>query len=311
MKNSDYEKLTSKTLIICFSSGETSALMTKTILENLECKPAIRNGVLCHLSKHNRYVFVVFNNTGREDDESLIFAKRCDDEFGFRTVWLQAKINHQKGKGPTAQILNFETVDRDGIVFEEFIKKHGLPQPGKRKCTEVLKMQNTQSFIRQQGIKDYFLSVGIRIDEPNRHKWEKAKREKVIWPLTTIWPTTKFEVNYFFTRNSFRLNIEAPWGNCTDCHLKALWKLVLVAKKTPEKVQWSLRVGKEYENHIPAGHNKNGTIKVPIKMYRDYMSMDDIIELANSDEFKNIIDPAKLSEYYRQNEECGESCEAF
>lgn len=321
----DFDKIKNNTLVICFSSGHTSALMTKKILKELECRPALYpflvDGILknakCHISKYNRYVFVVFNNTSREDEESLIFADKCDKEWGFGVNWLQAEIN-PKGKGPTARLVSFEIAARKWEVFEQFVIKHGLPQPGKRKCTEVLKEQNTSSFIRQLGLKKAYLAIGIRIDEPHRHKWEKALKNRVIWPLTTIWQTTKFEVIHFFNNNHFRLNIPSYGGNCKDCHVKGLRKLLTIAKNTPEKLTDTIIYEELYENHIPEGHNLNGTIKTPIKMHRDYLSTADILEMAQTEDFEPAIDESNLigynqskDEYLDAHEECGESCDAF
>lgn len=313
----DFDKLKSSTIIVCFSAGQTSAYMTKLILEELGCTPAIRGGLKCHRSKYNRYVFVIFNNTSREDKESLQFVKDCDDNFGFRTIWLEAQIN-PKGVGPTAKIVSFETCARNWEVFEQFVIKHGLPQPGKRKCSEVLKAQNTQSFIRQHNLGNPPKIIGIRIDEPHRHKFERAAKEKVIWPLTTIWPTTKFEIIHFWNRQSFRLMIKSYEGNCGGCHLKGIRKIMTIVKNTPEKLATDIIMEKRYENHIPDGHNKNGTIKLPIKTHRDYLSTEEIIEMANTEYFDEAIDESMLTEFKKNNdyqldahEECGESCEAF
>lgn len=312
----DFDKIKKHTLILCFSSGHTSAFMTKTILEELKCEPAVRNGIQCHINKYNRYVFVVFNNTSDEDEESLIFVKKCDDYYGFRSIWLQAKIENKKNVGPKAEIVCFETAARSGEVFEEFIIKHGLPQPGKRKCTQVLKTDNTASFMRQQGIKrsDSYQLVGIRIDEPHRHKWEDAKKNRVIWPLTTIYPTTKFEVNYFFNNISpFRLKLKSFGGNCRRCQLKTDRKLMTMEVEVPGIFNSTKYLDKKYENYVPEDH----TAKPPIKRYRGYKSIDDIIEDAHLGGFELAKDESINKAVYEsepeldEHEECGESCDAF
>ena len=95
-------------LVISFSGGKTSGFMTKYLLEN----------------KRDEYdeIIVTFANTGQEREETLEFVDRCDKEFGFNTVWLEALVNQELGKGTRHTIVNFETASRSGEPFEEYIK---------------------------------------------------------------------------------------------------------------------------------------------------------------------------------------------
>lgn len=86
-------------LLVSFSGGRTSAYMTKWILDNLT----------------NRFEIVtVFANTGKEREETLEFVRDCDSSFGFNTVWVEAVINPEHGKGTTHKIVSFDTADRKG-----------------------------------------------------------------------------------------------------------------------------------------------------------------------------------------------------
>jgi len=71
-------------LLISFSGGRTSAMMTKYLLENYK-------------DKYN--MIVVFANTGKERKETLDFVNMCDKEFGFNCVWVEADITQGQRKG--------------------------------------------------------------------------------------------------------------------------------------------------------------------------------------------------------------------
>ena len=73
-----------ETINASFSGGETSAFMVRMLKEK-------------YRDKYN--ISVVFANTGEENEETLEFIKKCDDEFGFNTVWIESISHHEKGKG--------------------------------------------------------------------------------------------------------------------------------------------------------------------------------------------------------------------
>ena len=249
------EILTDKNIIACFSAGRTSAYMTKKLIDELECKPYIRNGVQCHLTKYGQFLYVVFNNTGKEREESLQFVKDCDDSFGFRTVWLEAITNPLKGKGVTPKVVTFETASRNGEPFEAMIAKIGLPNQARSKCTSELKTNNTNAFRRKQGLLKSWQAVGIRADEPKRLNWEKADKFKVFYPLVTMFPSSKQDVNKFWSLQSFDLNLKSYEGNCDLCWKKSMRKLMTIAVEHPELTDWWSDMESKYGMFIPDGHN--------------------------------------------------------
>ena len=62
--------------VVLFSGGRTSAFLAKYIKEN---------------PKYKNCIFV-FMNTGKEREETLIFADKCDKEFGLNLIWLEANV---------------------------------------------------------------------------------------------------------------------------------------------------------------------------------------------------------------------------
>lgn len=296
-------------IICCFSAGRTSAYMTKKLIEYLECKPYVRNGIDCHLTKYGHFLYVVFNNTGKEREESLQFVKDCDDNFGFRTVWLEAVTNPVKGKGVTPKV----------VTFEAMIAKIGIPNQARSKCTSELKTNNTNAFRRKQGLLNSWQAVGIRADEPKRLNFEKSDKFKVFYPLATMFPTSKYDVNYFWSKQSFDLNLKSYEGNCDLCWKKSMRKLMTIAVEHPELTDWWVDIENKYGMFIPEGHNSE-SIKLPRTFYRKYESMEDIIEESKF-QFEKSIDESKIIDGDKMltnwsyeldtNDGCVESCEAF
>ncbi len=113
-----------ETIVVSFSGGETSGNLCKFLLDNYG-----------HI-----YNFIfMFANTGREHPETLVFADKCDKEFGLNLVWIEAVINPKKGIGIRHKIVTFETASRNGEPFEDFIAKEGIPNASRQHCTTRLK----------------------------------------------------------------------------------------------------------------------------------------------------------------------------
>ena len=97
----------SKTLVVSFSGGRTSAYMTKRLLEEK--------------SKEFKDVIVIFANTGQEHEKTLEFINNCDKKFNFNTVWIEAVTHKNKRIASTAKVVDFESASRDGAPFEGVI----------------------------------------------------------------------------------------------------------------------------------------------------------------------------------------------
>jgi len=129
-------KITEPTCI-SFSGGRTSAYMLWRVLQSNGGLPA--ESVVC------------FANTGKEDEATLRFVKRCADEWSVPIVWLEY-IPHEQSR-QRFRIVNFEAASRHGEPFEAVIRaKQYLPNPVTRFCTIEMKIRT---------IANYLLSVGI------------------------------------------------------------------------------------------------------------------------------------------------------
>jgi hypothetical protein len=294
-------------LLISFSGGRTSAYMTKWLLDN----------------KQNEFdMVVVFSNTGREHEETLQFINKCDKELNFNTVWIEPVTNSKRGVGIRAKVVDFETANRTGKPFEDIIKKYSIPNRTSPFCSEYMKKYAIRSFMKvQMGLKnkDYQTAIGIRVDEFDRMSVHK-KKERLIYPLISMIPTRKEDVNKFWMDMPFDLQIKSYEGNCKTCWKKSLRKLMTIAKERPDDFSWDLEMENKYENFIPESRINNENIKPPLRFHRNNLSASDILEMSKQnfelarDESKDVLAYKQLSLFgmdLDSSNGCEESCEAF
>jgi 3'-phosphoadenosine 5'-phosphosulfate sulfotransferase (PAPS reductase)/FAD synthetase len=129
----------------------------------------------------------IMANTSREREESLVFMDKCDNHYGLDLIWVEADINPNHGEGTRHIVKTFDTLTRDGSLFEKGIVKYGIPSAVNKWCNRELKLNPIHSYAKNElnwGIfgKDYYTSIGIRADEIDRisAKW---KEFKILYPL--------------------------------------------------------------------------------------------------------------------------------
>jgi len=155
-------------ILISFSGGRTSAFMAKLIFE---------------LPKYKKFKkLVVFANTGKEKEKTLKFVNECDKAFKLDVVWIEADVNHKKGKGTDYKVVSFETAKRNGEPFEEVIQKFGLPSKYYRHCTRELKEVPIHKFAKSIFEGEYLTAIGIRADEKHR----LGSDPKKVYPLAEM-----------------------------------------------------------------------------------------------------------------------------
>lgn len=225
-------------LSISFSMGETSALMTKLVLERWQ-----------HLYDE---IVILTANTSEENEESLEFGDWCDRNLfaplGHRIVWLEALVNPVLGEGIRAKVVTFETASRNGEVFEAFIRKHGLPNAKFKNCTSTLKERVFDAYRRDQldwAPGTYDTAIGIRADEIDRCS-EHREARRLLYPLAHTWPTTKPMVNTFWRDQPRRLELKGYQGNCKWCWKKSPRKRLTLMLETPEVFEFPARMERDY-----------------------------------------------------------------
>ena len=257
----------------------------------------------------------VFANTGQENEETLKFVEKCDKAFNLGIVWVEAVVHHVKRKGTTHKIVNFETADREGKVFEEVIKKYMIPNKQNMICTRELKERPITSYARSIGWRrsDYQTAIGIRSDEIDRISANKEKN-RLIYPLISMQPMTKPMVNFFWKNQEFRLNLKGYEGNCKTCWKKSFRKLGTIAQDTPEKFDFFRRMEEKYGHFVSEGRKHSKTLLIPLRFFRNNNGVDYIFDTVIKDvKFKRADDDSiAYTEYDLETSNgCSESCEVF
>lgn len=81
-------------MAVSFSGGRTSAYMSYLIKN--------------HWSETHELHFI-FANTGKENEETLIFVDQCDRAFGLNVTWIEAI-----DEAPFYRVVDFHTANRGG-----------------------------------------------------------------------------------------------------------------------------------------------------------------------------------------------------
>jgi len=245
-----------------------------------------------------------FANTGQEDNKTLDFVHKCDQEFGLNTVWIEAVV-HEGREASTHKIVNYKSASRKGEPFVEVVEKYGVPNAGYPHCTRELKENPIHSYINSIGWDkgDYFTALGIRADEPRRIKRNKTPQNKV-YPLVDWFPSDKLDVMDFWRGQTFDLGLHDYQGNCKWCYRKSTKKLFQVMKDDISVFDFPAMLEREYGS---VGSNKiNGEIvDFDRTIFRSYMTAEKMVELYLATEHR------QMSFDDEEQSGCSESCEPF
>tara|TARA_R110002012_G_scaffold77953_2_gene198726 strand:+ start:24 stop:872 length:849 start_codon:yes stop_codon:yes gene_type:complete len=240
-----------KLLVSTFSGGRTSAFMARFIQES---------------NKYNDFDKVfIFANTGKEKEETLEFINLCDKEWKLNVVWIEAKINKEKGVGTTYKIVDFETASRNGQPFENMLKAYPMPTTFGSNCTRELKQVPIHKYIKNLNYDTVITAMGIRYDERHR-KSLHAKDNKLIYPLCDDIKVDSQFIRNFWDNQCFDLQLKDYQGNCDLCFKKSVRKRLTMIKENPKDADWWLEM-----------ENKYGTDKIPRFDLRTNKSVQDLI----------------------------------
>lgn len=266
-------------ILVSVSAGKSSGVMAKLMKDNQE--------------PGTELVFAIAN-TGKELEESLVFADRMDREWDLGLIWVEAVV-HEGEKACTHKIVSFETASRNGEPFEAVIKKYGIPNMSYLHCTRELKANPLKSLMESLSDEPYIIAQGMRSDEPDR----VSSKPNIIYPLAHKWPMRKCDVNDWWEDQPFNLPIMGYQGNCDACHKKHITKLVRIAQENPSVFDWYDRMETQYGL---AGYNEDGN---PRKFFRKHRSAKDILAIAE------LLKAPPLFADEDANDGCSEHCEAF
>lgn len=255
--------------VMMFSSGRTSAALAKYIKSN---------------PKYKNVIYVILN-TGKEREESLVFADRCDKEFGLNLIWLEAVVKEGKGNGTGYKIVTFETASRNGEPFESMLGKYYLPNNAAgMNCTRELKQRPIDSYLRDnyKGL-DIKRIIGIRADESHR-KSIHAKKEGFIYPFCDEVPVDNKNIRKFWSEMPFDLELKDYEGNCDLCFKKSLKKRLTIINENPKIADWWRKM-----------EEKHGSEESPRFDMRTNLTITEQIELSKNP-FRKAIDLHELSQ---------------
>lgn len=259
---------------------------------------------------------VTFANTGAEHPATLDFVKACDDQWGFNTVWIEALVDPELGKGIRHTIVNYETASRDWEPYLACVKKHGIYNVIDSSCTARMKIEPMQSYLRSVGFKfgkhrNHSTAIGIRLDEIDRMS-AKADEYGLIYPLVN-WGWTKPLVLAECQKWPVDLTIDEHYGNCVVCFKKTTRKLLTIAQDDPSWFDHAkeMEARDEAIPHRPAYG--------PMKIFRGHRSTEDIIAMSK-EPFRRFVpdngqiqlfDATSYDDLLDAAGSCNESCEVY
>ena len=240
--------------------------------------------VIEHLENSEKYAdfnkVYVFNNTGQERHETFKFMQEAEKTWGVEIIKIEGVYHKSFEEGTSYRIVDkWEDLDTESNVFSEMIAYknlgvfEGLPNIGSPYCSEMLKTRPTKKLgndIFGQG--NFNISIGFRREDmPKRISWAEIKEEKrLIYPLITDFesPVDNFELNKFYEKQPFKLEIHNKFGNCRYCFKKSEDIIVEnirfdIEKGNLETIEWYKKEEKKYGKLF---FRKNKSIEELVKL---------------------------------------------
>jgi len=272
-------------LLVSVSNGRSSAYMAHLLKEQ----------------KSDEYEMMFVNaNASREHEESFRFMRAVDRHLGLGIVYVEAVVHHRERKASTAAVVGENSINMDGAIYEEVIKKYGLPNQTFPHCTRELKLNPIHDYAEKHWGLDYWTALGIRADEPDRLS-PTAKQQKLIYPLAHMFDVDKVDVLRFFSQFDWDLKIEEYSGNCVDCFKKSDKKLNAAYHKDPEFFLWRAKMEDLYGHIKPPNDKTVG----PRKTFRGHRSAREMIAL-----FEHLGPPPPQLFDAEASGGCAEACAA-
>ncbi len=259
---------------------------------------------------HN--IINVMANTSKEREESLHFMNECDMHFKLNLVWLEANF-HEKGIGVTPNIVTYENLKRNGEVFEEGIKKLGIPSKVNKWCNRDMKLEILSKYANSIFGKDnYSVAVGIRADEIDRVR-KDYKTNNVFYPLMDR-KISSNDRNRFWKDQTIKITIPAYKGNCDLCFAKSNRKLITIIKEEPNLIEWWDRMLKDYSQITIEGKpSYNDLLKENngMSFYRNYNTIQDLVKMAQQPFSKATDEYIYENDLFDLEDDCGSGCQVF
>ena len=251
----------------------------------------------------------VFLNTSKEDERSLIFMNECDKYYGLNLVYLEAVINKKNGLGTDYIITSFENLKRNGEIFEDGIKKYGIPSRVNKWCNRELKQVPLKKFADNLfGSENWSLAEGLRIDEIDRVS-DHYKTNNTFYPPFDH-NISKKERNKFWLNEPIKLNLKGYEGNCDFCFEKSKRKRMTIANENPDKLIWWNEMENKYSLMPIDGKDQYNTMALNGGAFFGRMneSIQQIIEDAKKPFSKATDEYIYESDLFDFESDCGKNC---
>lgn len=191
-----------------------------------------------------------FQNTGKEDERTLVFIKECAERWGINIVWTEYdRVWGQDESLPHFKVVTFDTASRKGEPFLKMVdyychyrkevKDLGpiIPNMVNSMCTSFLKIRTAKNWMQSLGYEEWDAIIGIRTDEPKRYARMMAANGKERWD--NVMPMYRAgviqnTVQSFWKLQPFDLGIDSDLGNCDLCFKKHINKIYRALIQDPE-----------------------------------------------------------------------------
>ena len=255
----------------------------------------------------------IMANTSKERKESLHFMDECDKHFKLNLVWLEADF-HKKGTGVTPKKVKYKNLKRKGEIFEQGIKKLGIPNSENKWCNRDMKLEILRKYANSIfGINNYSVAVGIRVDEMDRIR-KDYKTNNIFYPLMDRKISTR-ERNKFWKNQPIKIQIPAFKGNCDLCFKKSNRKLMTILKDEPNRGAWWADMVTKYGSIPLEGKESYNDLMKQNKgvqtFYRGYNTIEDLVKEAQQPFRKATDEYIYENDLFDMEDECGSSCSPF
>lgn len=253
-------KSTSKNLMVTISGGRSSAMMARHIQTN---------------EKYADYDKIfVFCNTGMERPETIDFLKNIEKYWKIPIVKIQGIYSNDLGTGVKYEIVDWDNLDMKANTFSKMIEHKnkgvfsGLPNKDAPYCSENLKTLPAKKLCDDIfGVNNYKISIGYRKEDmPKRITLPEIKEDKKrIFPLLTdfITPISQLDLNKFFKKESFKLELHGKFGNCELCWKKSNDNLIENILFGTRFIDWFKNEEQKYNSVFFRGHKSiNDLVKL-------------------------------------------------
>lgn len=289
-------KIDSKNILCSVSAGYSSVMMAIMLPK--------------WFPDHN--IIYAMANTSKERKESLEFMNECDLYYGLNLKWIEAEF-HEKGKGVTPKVVKYEQLKTKGEIFEDGIKKFGIPNVANKWCNRDFKVVPLKKYADSVfGVDNYSIAVGLRADEIDRVR-KDYKTNNVFYPLLDK-GITKKERNKFWSQQPIKLKIPAYKGNCDMCFEKSNRKLMTILREDPNTGNWWQQMINKYGQIEIKGKDSYNDLLRQNKgqsFYRRFLTIDELVEMAKQPFTKANDEYIYENDLFDQEGDCGSGCQVF